>query len=138
MATNAKTPSSLSVGQNVLQSHFHINCHFSLKLSSHQTLLVVAMLMGRCPFVFFNIPRRSDALNFSLCVSMTRGHLVLEDKNKLHLAAGVRQALPRSTFTEQLGEQSQSILTNTTIHDTENYCHRLSPSLHMYTTHTHA
>lgn len=65
---------------------------------------------------------------------MTRGHLVLEDENKLPLAAVVRQEMLRSTFGKQLRDQSQSIFTNTTIYDKENYCHWTSASLDAYTT----
>lgn len=48
----------------VLQCH----CHHKLQVfqySQAASFLCVAALMGGCLFVLFNIPRRSDALNFS-------------------------------------------------------------------------
>ncbi len=102
------------------------NYKFSHILTPHQTLFFVAMLMGGCLFVSLNIPRRSDALNFfSFLVSMAQGHLVLEDENKLHLAAELQQCVRRcfALHLESSSGTNQSIFTNTTIYDKGNYCH---------------
>lgn len=98
--------------------------------SALSNILLVAVLMGRCLFVLFNIPRSLDALNVPLFVSMTWGHLVLEDKNKSHLAAVVHEGMLCSTFEMQFRDQTN--LTNIKLYTRGEITHMHTTFMNTY------